>query len=41
MYQGAPGKGHVMRYQQDLGGSYGNYGGQPSSYWMVVGVTGR
>ena len=33
MYEGAPGRGHVVHYQQDLGGSFGNWGGYPAPYW--------
>jgi hypothetical protein len=33
MYQGEPGKGHVVHYQQDVGGSFGNWAGQPAPYW--------
>jgi hypothetical protein len=34
MYEGEPGRGHVVHYQQDVGGAFGNYAGRPSSYWM-------
>ncbi len=33
MYQGQPGRGHVVHYQQDLGGSFGNWTGIPAPYW--------
>ncbi len=33
MYEGKPGRGHVVHYQQDLGGSFGNWGGLPAPYW--------
>lgn len=33
MYQGKPGKGHVVHYEQDIGGSFGNFAGVPAAYW--------
>jgi hypothetical protein len=33
-YVGAPGRGHVVHYQQDVGGSFGSYGGRPLDEWM-------
>ena len=32
-YEGAPGRGHLVHYEQDVGGSFGNWGGLPSPYW--------
>ena len=34
MYEGAPGRGHVVHYQQDLGGSFGNFAGQVEEFWQ-------
>jgi hypothetical protein len=34
MYQGEPGRGHVVHYQQDLGGSFDDWGGAPAPLWM-------
>ncbi len=33
MYQGKPGQGHVVHYEQDIGGSFGNFAGVPEAYW--------
>jgi hypothetical protein len=33
MYEGEPGRGHVVHYQQDVGGSFGNWTGVPAPYW--------
>ena len=33
-YLGAPGHGHVVHYQQDVGGSFGNFASKPAKYWM-------
>jgi hypothetical protein len=33
-YVGEPGRGHVVHYQQDVGGSFGSYGGRPLDEWM-------
>lgn len=33
MYQGKPGQGHIVHYEQDVGGSFGNFAGQPAAYW--------
>jgi len=33
MYEGEPGRGHVVHYQQDVGGSFGNWSGMPAPYW--------
>jgi len=34
MYVGEPGRGHVVHYQQDLGGSFGNFAGVVEAYWI-------
>jgi hypothetical protein len=34
MYEGAPGAGHVVHYQQDVGGAFGVWANQPMRYWM-------
>jgi hypothetical protein len=34
MYVGPPGRGHVLHYQQDVGGSFGVFAAQVSPYWM-------
>jgi hypothetical protein len=34
MYEGPPGRGHVVHYQQDLGGSLGSYAGTTAPHWM-------
>ncbi|HEY7955613.1 MAG TPA: hypothetical protein VII38_09980 [Polyangia bacterium] len=34
-YVGAPGSGHLVHYQQDVGGSFGARGGAPIAYWMA------
>ncbi|MGZ3441030.1 MAG: hypothetical protein ACXVDD_16010, partial [Polyangia bacterium] len=34
MYEGAPGRGHVVHYQQDVGGAFGVWANQPMRYWM-------
>jgi hypothetical protein len=33
-YVGEPGAGHVVHYQQDVGGSFGNFASLPQQYWM-------
>jgi hypothetical protein len=33
MYQGKPGQGHIVHYEQDIGGSFGNFAGLPEAYW--------
>lgn len=33
-YEGEPGKGHVVHYQQDVGGSFGNYAVGALASWM-------
>jgi hypothetical protein len=33
MYEGERGRGHVVHYQQDVGGSFGNWTGVPAPYW--------
>ncbi|HWE29006.1 MAG TPA: hypothetical protein VHB97_13450, partial [Polyangia bacterium] len=33
MYQGKPGEGHIVHYEQDVGGSFGNFAGVPEAYW--------
>ena len=33
-YVGEPGKGHLLHYQQDVGGSFGNYAVGPLASWM-------
>jgi hypothetical protein len=33
-YVGAPGQGHVVHYQQDVGKSFGVFAAQPGDYWM-------
>jgi len=33
-YVGAPGRGHLVHYQQDVGGSFGNYAVGPLQSWM-------
>lgn len=33
-YVGEPGRGHVVHYQQDVGGSFGNYAVGPLASWM-------
>ena len=33
-YVGAPGRGHVLHYQLDLGGSFGVFSNAPKQYWM-------
>ena len=33
-YVGAPGRGHVVHYQLDLGGSFGAFSAAPAHYWM-------
>jgi hypothetical protein len=34
MYLGERGRGHVVHYQQDVGGSFGSRAVGPTSYWM-------
>jgi hypothetical protein len=34
MYEGEPGRGHVVHYQQDLGGAFGVWAFTPAPYWM-------
>ena len=34
MYEGAPGRGHVVHYQQDVGGAFGVWANQPMRAWM-------
>jgi hypothetical protein len=34
MYVGRPGEGHVVHYQQDVGGAFGARATGPQSYWM-------
>jgi len=34
MYVGRPGEGHVVHYQQDVGGSFGARATGPQTYWM-------
>ena len=34
MYEGAPGRGHVVHYQQDVGGAFGVWANQPMRPWM-------
>lgn len=33
-YVGAPGRGHVVHYQLDVGGSFGTFAARPAPYWM-------
>jgi hypothetical protein len=33
-YVGAPGQGHIVHYQQDVGGSFGQFAAVPSPIWM-------
>ncbi len=33
-YVGAPGRGHVVHYQQGVGASFGRFAGLPIEYWM-------
>jgi hypothetical protein len=33
-YEGAPGKGHVIHYEQGVGASFGRFAAQPIEYWM-------
>jgi hypothetical protein len=33
-YVGAPGEGHVIHYQQDVGGSFGTFAGGQLQWWM-------
>ena len=33
-YVGAPGRGHLVHYQQDVGGSFGSRAAEPMFYWM-------
>jgi hypothetical protein len=33
-YVGAPGQGHVLHYQQDVGASFGTFAGKPAPYYM-------
>jgi hypothetical protein len=33
-YVGAPGRGHVIHYQQDVGGSFGQFAAVPAELWM-------
>jgi hypothetical protein len=33
-YVGKPGEGHVIHYQQDVGGSFGQFAAIPSEVWM-------
>jgi hypothetical protein len=34
MYEGEPGRGHVVHYQQDVGGAFGVWAFTPAPYWM-------
>ncbi len=34
MYEGPPGRGHVVHYQQDVGGAFGVWTFKPAEYWM-------
>ena len=34
MYQGKPGKGHIVHYAQDLGGAFGNFAGVAEQWWI-------
>ncbi len=34
MYVGPPGRGHVVHYQQDVGGAFGTWAFKPAQYWM-------
>src|SRR5207247_796047 len=33
-YVGEPGRGHVVHYQLDVGGSFGEFANAPAPYWM-------
>ncbi|MCU1282224.1 MAG: hypothetical protein JWM53_5770 [bacterium] len=33
-YVGSPGRGHVVHYQLDVGGSFGSFSAAPAHYWM-------
>jgi len=33
-YVGEPDRGHILHYQQDVGGSFGNFAAAPAAYWM-------
>lgn len=33
-YHGAPGQGHIVHYQQDVGGSFGTFAARPAEFWM-------
>ena len=33
-YVGEPGRGHVVHYQLDVGGSFGGFSGRQAHYWM-------
>jgi hypothetical protein len=33
-YVGEPGRGHVLHYQLDVGGSFGTFSGRQAHYWM-------